>query len=46
MSEQLSFQIKIERYARETTQYLRALASLTEDSGSIPRTHIVTHAIL
>lgn len=30
-------------HAKEIAPWLRALASLLEDQGSIPRTHVVAH---
>lgn len=43
MLEQLFFKLKVERHAGKMIQYLRALASLPEDPGSIPSIHVAAH---
>ena len=37
---------EVETGAGEKTQWLRALAALPENPGSIPRTHLVAHNLL
>lgn len=43
IAELLNIIVKTMSQAKETASWLRALASLLEDQGSIPRTHVVAH---